>query len=55
MQGTTQQMNQDYMDKVMANMLTQANDMQTTIDTMTKMQSITDADGGRPRTAWSRR
>ena len=41
MQGTTQQMNQDYMDKVMANMLTQANDMQTTIDTMTRMQSLT--------------
>jgi putative drug exporter of the RND superfamily len=40
-QGTTQQMNQDYMDKVMANMLTQANDMQTSIDTLEKMQSIT--------------
>ncbi|MDT5330467.1 MAG: putative drug exporter of the superfamily, partial [Mycobacterium sp.] len=41
MNGTTQQMNQDYMDKVMANMLTQANDMQTSIDTMQRMQSIT--------------
>jgi len=41
MQGTTQQMNQDYMDKVMANMLKQANDMQTSIDTMRRMQSIT--------------
>jgi RND superfamily putative drug exporter len=41
MNGTTQQMNQDYMDKVMANMLTQANDMQTTIATMEKMQSLT--------------
>jgi putative drug exporter of the RND superfamily len=41
MQGTTQQMNQDYMDKVMANMLTQANDMQTTINTMERMQSLT--------------
>jgi putative drug exporter of the RND superfamily len=41
MNGTNQQMNQDYMDKVMANMLTQANDMQTTIDTMTRMQSLT--------------
>jgi RND superfamily putative drug exporter len=41
MQGTTQQMNQDYMDKVMANMLTQANDMQSTITTMEKMQSLT--------------
>jgi RND superfamily putative drug exporter len=41
MQGTTQQMNQDYMDKVMANMLKQANDMQTTINTMEKMQTLT--------------
>ncbi len=41
MQGTTQQMNQDYMDKVMANMLTQANDMQTTIETMERMQGLT--------------
>src|SRR6267142_4574941 len=41
MNGTTQQMNQDYMDKVMGNMLTQANDMQTSIDTMQRMQSIT--------------
>jgi putative drug exporter of the RND superfamily len=40
-QGTAQQMNQDYMDKVMANMLTQANDMQTSIDTLEKMQNIT--------------
>jgi RND superfamily putative drug exporter len=42
MQGTTQQMNQDYMDRVMANMLKQANDMQTSIDTMEKMQNITE-------------
>ena len=41
MNGTTQQMNQDYMDKVMANMLTQANDMATTIGTMEKMQGLT--------------
>jgi putative drug exporter of the RND superfamily len=41
MQGTTQQMNQDYMQKVMANMLKQVNDMQTTINTMEKMQSLT--------------
>ena len=41
MQGTSQQMNQDYMDKVMANMLTQANDMQTSINTMERMQAIT--------------
>ncbi|HET7665339.1 MAG TPA: MMPL family transporter, partial [Mycobacterium sp.] len=42
MQGTTQQMNQDYMANVMANMLRQANDMQTTINTMEKMQSVTE-------------
>jgi RND superfamily putative drug exporter len=41
MQGTTQQLNQDYMDNVMANMLRQANDMQTTINTMEKMQNLT--------------
>jgi RND superfamily putative drug exporter len=40
-QGTTQQMNQDYMDKVMANTLKQASDMQTSIDTLQKMQNIT--------------
>jgi RND superfamily putative drug exporter len=40
-QGTTQQMNQDYMDKVMANTLKQATDMQTSIDTLQKMQNIT--------------
>src|SRR6185437_14200655 len=40
-QSTTQQMNQDYMDKVMANMLKQANDMQTSIDTTERMQGIT--------------
>ena len=42
MQGTTQQMNQDYMQKVMANMLKQVDDMQTTINTMEKMQSLTE-------------
>ena len=41
MQGTTQQLNQDYMQNVMANMLKQANDMQSTIDSMEKMQSLT--------------
>src|SRR5882757_7522268 len=40
-QGTTQQMNQDYMDKVNANTLKQASDMQTSIDTLQKMQNIT--------------
>ncbi len=40
-QGTTQQMNQDYMDNVMANTLKQASDMQTSIDALQKMQNIT--------------
>ena len=40
-QGTMSQMNQDYMDNVMANTLKQANDMQTSIDTLQKMQNIT--------------
>jgi RND superfamily putative drug exporter len=40
-QGTTQQMNQDYMDRVMANTLKQANDMQSSINTLEKMQSLT--------------
>jgi putative drug exporter of the RND superfamily len=41
MQSTTQKMNEKYNQDLMANMLKQADDMQTTIDTMTKMQSIT--------------
>jgi RND superfamily putative drug exporter len=41
MQGTTQQLNQDYMANVMANTLKQANDMQANIDTMARMQSVT--------------
>ncbi|HET6734739.1 RND family transporter [Mycobacterium sp.] len=41
MQGTTQKMNEKYNQDLMANMLKQADDMQTTIDTMTKMQGIT--------------
>ncbi len=40
-QGTSQQMNQDYMQNVMANMLKQVGDMQTTINTLTKMSSLT--------------
>src|SRR6266436_10184750 len=40
-QSTTQEMNQDYMDNVMANTLKQASDMQTSIDTLQKMQNIT--------------
>ncbi|WP_082943553.1 RND family transporter [Mycobacterium sp. 1274761.0] len=41
MQGTTQQMNQDYMQARMADMLTQAAEMDKTIATMEKMQSLT--------------
>lgn len=39
--GTGQLMNNDYQQKVLANTLKQADEMQTTIDSMTKMQSIT--------------
>ena len=42
MQGTTQQMNQDYMQARMADMLTQAAEMDKTITTMTKMQALTE-------------
>src|ERR1700738_2669766 len=35
--GTFQEMNRSYMQRTMDDMLTQANDLQTTIDTMTKM------------------
>jgi putative drug exporter of the RND superfamily len=41
MNGTTQKMNEKYNQGVMANMLKQADDMQSTINTMTKMSSIT--------------
>jgi putative drug exporter of the RND superfamily len=41
MQGTTQQMNQDYMQARMADMLTQAAEMDKTINTMQKMQALT--------------
>jgi putative drug exporter of the RND superfamily len=41
MQGTNQEMNRKYMMDRMADMLVQANDMQTTIDTMTKMSNLT--------------
>ncbi len=40
-QGTTQQLNQKYSDDTTANMLKQADDMQKTIDSMEKMNSIT--------------
>src|SRR3984893_9034882 len=41
MQGVTQQMNQKYQQDQMADMLKQADEMQTTIDSMVKMQSLT--------------
>ena len=40
MGGTLQEMNRSYAQKTMDNMLVQANEMQTTIDTMTKMSSL---------------
>ncbi|MGX9670155.1 MMPL/RND family transporter [Mycobacterium sp. HM-7] len=41
MQSTTQVMNQKYQQDMMANMLKQVDDIQVSIDTMTKMQAIT--------------
>ncbi|MBV8785901.1 MAG: MMPL family transporter, partial [Mycobacterium sp.] len=41
MQGVSQQMNQKYQEDQMADMLKQADMMQTTIDSMVKMQSLT--------------
>jgi putative drug exporter of the RND superfamily len=41
MQGTTNQMNQKYLQDRMADMLVQADEMQTTIDTMEKMSNLT--------------
>lgn len=42
MNGTNQKMNESYMQDRMADMLKQADEMQSTIDTMTKMQGITE-------------
>ena len=41
MQSTTQKMNEKYNQDMTANMLKQADDMQTTIDSMTKMSALT--------------
>ena len=41
MQGTTQQMNEKYNQDRMADMLVQADEMQTTIDTLTQMSDLT--------------
>ena len=46
MQSTTQKMNEKYNQDMTANMLKQADDMQNTIDTMTKMQGITEQMAG---------
>ena len=40
MSGTFQEMNRSYMQRTMDDMLVQANEMQTTIDTMTRMSSL---------------
>ncbi|EJZ12358.1 RND family transporter [Mycolicibacterium vaccae] len=40
MQGTTQRLNEKYMQDRMADMLVQADELQTTIDTMTKMSAL---------------
>src|SRR5260370_8374705 len=40
MSGTFEKLNRSYTQRTMNNMLTQANDMQTTIDTMTKTTSL---------------
>jgi RND superfamily putative drug exporter len=40
MSGTFEKMNRSYMQRSMDDMLTQANEMQTTIDTMTKMSAL---------------
>ena len=40
MSGTLQEMNRSYIGRTMDDMLTQANEMQTTIDTMTKMSAL---------------
>ena len=42
MQGTTQTLNEKYNQDMMANMLVQADEMQKTIDTLTKMSSLTE-------------
>ncbi len=42
MQGTTQQLNQKYNQDRMADMLVQAEEMQTNIDTLTKMSALTE-------------
>ena len=46
MQGTTQQMNQKYLQDRMADMLVQADEMHKTIDTMEQMSKPHRADGG---------
>ena len=55
MQGTTQQLNQKYMQDRMADMLVQADEMQTTIDTMDEdVQTSPRRWRTSPTTWWSR-
>ncbi|BBY30656.1 RND family transporter [Mycolicibacterium sediminis] len=42
MQGTTQKLNEKYMQDMMVNLRKQADDMQTTIDSLTKMSGLTE-------------
>ncbi len=46
MQGTTNQLNQKYNQDRMADMLVQADEMQTTIDTLTQMSALTEQMAG---------
>ena len=55
MQGTTSKMNEKYQQDSFANMLKQADDMQTMIDTLTHMLALMDAAGGQHPRAWSRK
>jgi putative drug exporter of the RND superfamily len=41
MQGTSTQMNEDYQSNILANTLKQANDLQSSIETMERMQALT--------------
>ena len=55
MQGVSQQMNQKYQEDQMADMLKQADMMQTTIDSMAEDAEPDPADGRRHARAWSKR
>ena len=55
MGGISQDMNRNYLQDRMDDMLVQADDMQTTIDTMTHMIGVDGADGRRHAATWSPR